>query len=95
MDWYISPTGSPSGNGTIDSPWDLKTALDHPPAVQPGDTIWLRGGTYGYDYGGSWLLESYLSGTVDAPITVRQYPGESATVQLYWEWRVIGQYTYF
>ena len=28
-----------------ESPWDLQTALNHP-AVHPGDTIWMRGGTY-------------------------------------------------
>ncbi len=45
-DYYVAPNGSPSGNGSINNPWDLQTALDQPAAVQPGDTIWLRGGTY-------------------------------------------------
>ena len=27
----------------MNNPWQLQTALDHPSAVQPGDTIWLRG----------------------------------------------------
>ncbi len=45
-DFYVAPNGSPSGNGSINSPWDLKTALNQPAAVHAGDTIWLRGGTY-------------------------------------------------
>ncbi|MEK7061424.1 MAG: hypothetical protein AAB954_02070, partial [Patescibacteria group bacterium] len=44
--YYVSPTGSASGNGSLENPWDLQTALNHPAVVHPGDTIWLRGGTY-------------------------------------------------
>jgi hypothetical protein len=63
-----------AGNGSEGRPWDLATALGHPAAVQPGDTIWVRGGTYG----GSFV--STLAGTVSAPIVVRGYPGEHATI---------------
>ena len=28
------------------NPWDLDTALSQPSSVQPGDVIWLLGGTY-------------------------------------------------
>lgn len=72
-DWYVSVTGSPTGNGSSTSPWDLQTALNHPAAVQPGDTIWLRGGTY------DGRFRSYLNGS-SAPngyITVSGYPGET------------------
>jgi len=72
--FYVSPSGSPSSDGSASSPWDLQTALNHPAAVQPGDTIWLRGGVY------SGLFASYLTGTADRPIIVRQYPGERATI---------------
>ena len=41
------PGGAPQGDGSRENPWDLKTALAPAPAVRPGDTIWLRGGTYG------------------------------------------------
>jgi hypothetical protein len=73
-DFYVSPGGSPSGNGSASSPWDLRTALAHPPAVNAGDTIWLRGGTY------LGTFQSRLNGTSGAPIKVRQYPGERATL---------------
>jgi hypothetical protein len=49
--------------------------LNHPAAVKPGDTIWLRGGTYD----GLWV--SRLKGTAAAPIIVRQYPGERAVLR--------------
>src|SRR5881227_3772854 len=44
--FYVSPTGSPSGDGSFTEPWDLATALAGPAAVTPGSTIWLRGGMY-------------------------------------------------
>ena len=73
-DFYVSPGGSSSGNGSINSPWDLQTALNQPSSVHPGDTIWLRGGTYV----GHYL--SNLNGTSASPIVVRQYAGERATL---------------
>lgn len=78
-EFYVSPAGSPSGDGSFSNPWDLATALNGPAAVTPGSTIWLRGGTYtnGTFFGAYW---SNLTGSVAAPIVVRQYPGERATV---------------
>ena len=73
-EFYAAPDGSPSGSGSQASPWDLQTALDQPSAVQPGDTIWLRGGTYVGHY------TSSLNGTAASPIVVRQYAGERATL---------------
>ena len=72
---YAAPTGRSDGSGTADHPWDLATALRGGGGqVQPGDTVWLRGGTYS----GMWV--STLTGTPSAPIVVRQYPGERATL---------------
>ena len=75
--YYVAPNGAASANGSKSDPWDLATALKHPPAVRPGDTLWLRGGTYG---DGKSDFVSSLSGTAADPIIVRQYPGERATV---------------
>ncbi|HET7564415.1 MAG TPA: hypothetical protein VFJ96_05440, partial [Gemmatimonadaceae bacterium] len=69
-----APDGAPSGDGSYEHPWDLATALGSENGVQPGDTIWLRGGTYHGDF------TSALTGTEDHPIIVRQFPGERATV---------------
>ncbi|MFN2385473.1 MAG: right-handed parallel beta-helix repeat-containing protein [Thermoanaerobaculia bacterium] len=74
-EFHVSPTGRPAGDGSAQNPWDLRTALAHPASVRPGDTIWLRGGTYPGSY------QSVLRGTSGAPIKVRQYPGERATLQ--------------
>jgi hypothetical protein len=74
--WYVSPNGTSSGNGSISQPWSLATALAHPSSVGPGDTIWLRGGTYGTGAN----VSSNLRGTASSPIIVRQYPGERATI---------------
>jgi len=72
--FYASPAGTPAGDGSLDAPWDLQTALGAPASVKPGDTIWLRGGTYT----GTYICT--LTGTADRPIVVRQYPGEYATI---------------
>ena len=69
-EFFVAPTGTDSGNGTKESPWSLKKAFSPPTAVKPGDTIWLRGGTYT----GSFM--SRLKGLPNKPIVVRQYPSE-------------------
>ncbi|EEF63173.1 hypothetical protein Cflav_PD5808 [Pedosphaera parvula Ellin514] len=48
-------------------------------SVKPGDTIWLRGGVH-RQLNRPTKFTSSLSGTSAAPITVRQYPGERATI---------------
>lgn len=75
--YYVTPAGTPKGDGSMSNPWDLQTALSQPPSVKPGDTIWLRNGTYG---NGSAVFTSSLSGSEARPIVVRQYAGERATI---------------
>jgi hypothetical protein len=72
--FYVSPTATATGTGTITNPWRLQTALNQPAAVVAGSTIWLRGGTY------SGRFVSWLVGAAGAPVTVRQYPGERAVI---------------
>lgn len=76
-DHFVAVNGSPNGDGSIGNPWDIITALKQPSSVLPGDTIWLRGGTYGDGHG---VIHSYLLGTPSAPILVKQYPGERAII---------------
>jgi hypothetical protein len=89
--WFAAPAGNPSGAGTVGDPWDLQTAMFGgvggtfaAPAttVQPGDTVWLRAGTYTHAYqsaqGGNFVAS--LTGTAGNPITFRGYPGERATI---------------
>ena len=70
--WYVTPSGT--GTGGPASPMSLTKALSSASPAQPGDTVWLRGGTYAGGY------TSQLTGTVTAPIVVRGYPGERATL---------------
>ncbi len=83
--FYASPTGLPSNNGSIASPLDLSTALSSTGPVRAGDTVWLRGGVYRRassldSHGDPVVYVSTLNGTAAAPILVRQYPGERATL---------------
>ena len=72
---YASPSGTSAGDGTVARPWDLKTAFAGAGGrIQPGDTLWLRGGRY------MGPFVSTLMGSPSAPIIVRQYPGERATL---------------
>jgi hypothetical protein len=72
---YVSPTGSSSGDGSVNRPWDINTALSGAGGrIVPGDTVWLRGGTYPGTH------TSSLRGTSSAPIVVRAYPGERVTL---------------
>jgi hypothetical protein len=69
----VAPGGSSGNDGSVDRPWDLATALRGGSGrVEPGDTIWVRGGTYR----GSFT--STVSGTAGSPVVIRGYPGERA-----------------
>lgn len=74
--WYVAPTATSGGTGTSSSPWGLAYALSGGGGkIQPGDTIWLRGGTYN-----AGPLNATVRGTAGSPVIVRQYPGERALV---------------
>lgn len=73
--YYVSPSGSAGGNGSATAPWDLRTALGGRVAIQPGDTIWLKSGTYIGNFA------SALRGTATAPIIVRGIRGQRVTIQ--------------
>lgn len=44
--------------------------------MQPGDTIWLHGGTY------RGKFTATVAGTSTRPVVIRQYPGERATIDV-------------
>ena len=80
-DYYVSPSGSDSNSGSKNRP--LKTLYKVSQIVKPGDTVFLRGGTYrgkyqtyvGYDRGAF-----KRDGKKGKPITIMSYPGERAVV---------------
>jgi hypothetical protein len=71
---YAAPDGRAGNPGTREAPWDLASALDGRHKVAPGDVIWVRGGEY------RGRFEVKLAGKPGAPVIVRAYPGERATV---------------
>lgn len=73
-DFFVSPAGKTNARGSIDSPWDLQTALRQTRIVKPGDVLFLREGIYnGSPTNG---FDCVLAGTSSAPITIKNYPGE-------------------
>lgn len=77
-EFFVSTTGSASNPGTIGSPWTLAHALTGAGGdIEPGDTIWLRGGTY--TKAGSWSLT--VNGASGAYVDFRNYPGELALIR--------------
>jgi len=70
--YYVAPDGMDSNTGTIWFPFrTIQHCLD---VVQSGDTCLIRGGTY-YE---SLVLRR--SGSVTARITIKNYNGESVSV---------------
>jgi fibronectin type 3 domain-containing protein len=69
-EYYVSPTGSDSGSGTLASPY--KTIGKAVSVATAGDTIYLRGGQHDY----TARISISKSGSSGNPITLRSYPGE-------------------
>ncbi|MDX1979536.1 MAG: BACON domain-containing carbohydrate-binding protein, partial [Bryobacteraceae bacterium] len=76
--FYVATNGSASNDGSISRPWDFTSAMKNTTAIRPGDTVWIRGGTYGT---GVQDVSVKLVGTETAPIVVRAYPGEHVKMQ--------------
>jgi hypothetical protein len=72
--YYVSPNGSDGNPCTESAPCSsLANAVR---LLQPGDTLYLRGGTY------DEAINQFQmpSGTASAPITIAAYPGETVRV---------------
>ena len=81
-EYYVAPDGRPDNEGTMESPWDLEYVLGGGPEVEPGSTVYLKGGTYRHP-DREWGAEGYevsLKGTENAPIHIRPVQGERATI---------------
>ncbi|TKJ41554.1 hypothetical protein CEE37_03035 [candidate division LCP-89 bacterium B3_LCP] len=79
-DWYVDwNSGSNGANGSQANPWQtLNYALNQGSIVEPGDTIWLRGGTYIEDVVLDW--GDVVNGTTDNLVTIRAYE-EDTTIE--------------
>jgi hypothetical protein len=70
--YYVSTSGSDSNPGTLTQPWrTIQHSMD---VVNPGDTVYVRGGTY-YE-----RLTLKRCGTSNAWITFKNYPGETPII---------------
>jgi hypothetical protein len=70
--YYVSPLGNDAALGTITAPWRTLTASAS--RLDPGDTLYIRGGTY------NEAVNFAASGAPDKRIIVSAYPGEDATI---------------
>jgi len=80
-DWFAA-AGSADAKGTRESPWDLASALAGRQKLSPGDTLWIRGGSYRHpDRGqGSPGYVVHLAGREGQRICIRAEPGQRVTI---------------
>lgn len=83
--FYVSETADNSGDGSFTKPWNLQTAFEQPGKLGPGDTVWLRAGTYS----NTSLIDPSLGaisynckthGKPGLPIIFRNYNNERVTL---------------
>jgi hypothetical protein len=88
-DWFVATNGT--GNGSITNPWSLQTALTNHATIQPGDTVWLRGGTYfPTTTWPTWNVnvlgwKPTIRGTNNNLIMLRSYTNEWASIDRLWD----------
>lgn len=82
---YVSPSGSNANNGL--APGSAYATLQHASnQTAPGDTVFAMNGTYTNSSPGTNVLTIWTSGTANAWITYRNYPGHSPVIQLTNNW---------
>jgi parallel beta-helix repeat protein len=77
---YVSPSGSDSNPGTLAAPY--KTIGKAAAVVAPGDTVYLRAGSYG---GEGQVTYFSRAGSAGKPVAWARYPGDTAP-------RLLGKY---
>ncbi len=74
--YFAAIDGANTNNGSIESPWDIGSALKNP-LITGGDTLYIRGGTYLAD-NGFWIE---LDGAEAAPVVVKPYNHEKVILK--------------
>ena len=71
VDYYVAKNGNDNNPGTEAQPWKtIQHASDMGSGVGPGDTVFVRGGTY------NTAITQNISGTSGNLITYKNYPDE-------------------
>lgn len=70
--YYVAPTGDDANPGTLAQPW--RTIQHAANQLTPGDTVYIRAGTY-HEH-----VNVTRSGSAGAWLTLAAYPGETPTV---------------
>lgn len=71
--FYIATNGVAGTSGNFYNPWPMQWGLTNS-VVQPGDTVWIRGGTY------TNTFTCTLSGTAGNPVYIRNYAPEESII---------------
>ncbi len=74
QNFHVTTNGSSNGDGSLGSPWDLQTALNHPDKLHAGDTLLIHGGIYRGNF------VSSLKGTETDKIWVMAMPGDKVVL---------------
>lgn len=84
-DFYVDqahPGAADDNPGTEQQPWKSMYAINAA-KLQPGDTVYVKAGTYDVSKGGSWqapAIRPAASGTSDRPITLKSLPQHAAVL---------------
>jgi hypothetical protein len=86
-EYFISPTATVSGQGTLANPWRMQHVLYSGPLnradIAAGSAFWARGGTYTWDAGDNSLDGIFtfsMNGTSNSLVRFKCYPGETCTL---------------
>jgi len=75
--YFVAPNGSDSAPGTIEHPWRTWSRAFNASELEPGDTVYFRGGIYPHPASDGWDgVTCTVDGDEDAYIHFFNYPGE-------------------
>ncbi|MDZ4796639.1 MAG: right-handed parallel beta-helix repeat-containing protein [Bryobacteraceae bacterium] len=77
-DFFVAPVAVEDADGSFANPWSIETALKHPQALNPGDTLYLRGGLYSAP--DRLLFRSRVQGADGKFITIRPWRRERVRI---------------
>ncbi|MFQ5706816.1 MAG: right-handed parallel beta-helix repeat-containing protein [bacterium] len=89
-DYYVATNGSDSNDGSIGAPW--KTIMHSITVAGPGDTVFVREGTYSGEYV-SIEAEQGHGGAVGQMLTIKPYPGEEVIFDSFQGFGMAANYT--